>query len=220
MDGQFLEIKKKVSERFSRWAATYDKSPLQNLVFRHSHNMFLREIKPRPRIRLNLLDVGCGTGEFAFRLTGYSNDIQIDGVDISPDMIKIAKSKLYCSNIRFKVGDVENLPYGKETFDIITCSHSFHHYPKQKRAVAEMHRVLKTNGRLMIIDGSRDTALGKIIFGKVIRKLEKNVYHILAKEIKELFQTVGFERVTQKILNPFVPLLFTSGIKGEVASSN
>ena len=134
-------------------------------------------------------------------------------MDISSDMIKVARSKLRSDNIEFKVGDVEELPYENETFDIITCAHSFHHYPDQRKAVSEMHRILKDDGMLMVIDGSRDKVLGKVIFGAIIKKLEKDVYHILAREIRDLFRTVGFCGVAQKTFNPVIPLLLTLGRK-------
>ena len=91
MDSQILGLKERVSDRFSQWAGRYDKSVLQNLVFRHSHDMFVRQINPRPRRSASLLDVGCGTGELVFKLVGYSYSIDAQGVDISSDMIRIAK---------------------------------------------------------------------------------------------------------------------------------
>ena len=61
-----------------------------------------------------------------------------------------------------------------------------------------MHRVLKKDGRLMLIDGSRDTLLGKLIFGIVIKKLEENVCHVLRDELKGLFENVGFTPLERK----------------------
>ncbi len=59
-------------------------------------------------------------------------------------------------------GDSERLPFASGSFDIVTCANSFHHYPRQDRAVAEMRRVLRPGGRLMIIDGYRDGAMGLV----------------------------------------------------------
>ena len=53
-------------------------------------------------------------------------------------------------------GDSERLPFATGSFDFVTCTNSFHHYPRQNRAVVEMHRVLRPGGRLLIIDGYRD----------------------------------------------------------------
>ncbi|MFQ5952794.1 MAG: class I SAM-dependent methyltransferase [Candidatus Omnitrophota bacterium] len=208
------EIKNKTSEKFSEWAEEYDRSLLQGLVFRQSHDMFLSQIKSHPEIdKLRVLDVGCGTGKFISSLLDQSGGIKLDGVDISPDMIKVASSKFEKDNVNFKVGDVENLPYENSMFDIVTCCHSFHHYPDQRKAVSEMYRVLKKTGKLMIVDGCRDGLRGRIIFGLVIKRFEKDVYHILARELQEMFKVTGFKEVFQKVFNPLIPLLFTVGTK-------
>ncbi len=213
MERHHMRIKDDVSNRFSRWAGHYDTSLLQNIVFRNSHRMFAREIDTTSKRRIHLLDVGCGTGELVFKLTGLSYNIKAHGVDISKDMIRIAKSKLRSDVIEFKVGDVEDLPYEDEQFDIITCSHSFHHYPDQRKALKEMHRVLKERGKIMIIDGSRDKFLGKIIFGKIIKRLERDVHHLLARDMTSLLQAVGFTTVMQRTFNRLIPLLFTIATK-------
>jgi len=215
MDNNILGLKQRSLERFNRWSENYDRCFLQHLVFRNSHDMFLREINPNPRVNMNVLDVGCGTGEFIFRLAGYSDNLRLNGLDFSSDMIKTAKAKSSEDRINFKVGDAENLPYEDESFDVITCSNSFHHYPNQKKAVSEMHRVLKKRGRLMIVDGSKETLLGKFIFGIFVENWEEKVYHMLAREIRELFHKTGFRSVMQRGFNRLIPLLFTSGTKNK-----
>lgn len=204
----------KVLERFNRLAGTYDKSFLQGLVFRRSHKRLLREINPDGDGKMRVLDVGCGTGELALKLSAKSQSIEIDGLDLSDKMIDEAKKKSENSGIQFKTGSACSLPYADETFDVVTCAHSFHHYKDQKKAVSEMHRVLKVNGRLMLMDGSRDTFFGKFLFGFIIKKLEKEIYHSPAGELKALFHRSGFYKVVQKIHFP-IPILFTIGTKAK-----
>ena len=111
--------------------------------------------------------------------------------------------------MRFAVGDVEDLPYEDNSFDIITCSHSFHHYPNKEKAVSEMYRFLKPEGRLMIIDGCRDVLFGRIIF-EIVERMERHVYHLLGDEFRDIFRKNGFNNIVQKRFN-FVPLLLTIG---------
>ncbi|NQT06940.1 MAG: methyltransferase domain-containing protein [Candidatus Omnitrophica bacterium] len=205
-----VEIKKRHEERFDRWSKVYDRSVLQMLIFNTSHNMFFKEMAPYIKDGMKVLDIGCGTGKFAYRLCNINKDARIHGIDISGDMIKKAEAKRRDENIEFKVGDVENLPYDSHTFDVITCSNSFHHYPNQKRAVAEMHRVLKEDGKLMIVDGCRDRLLGKVIFG-IVEIVEGDVYHIFENELRNMLMSVGFDKVKQRKFNPMAPLLFTMG---------
>lgn len=204
------EIKHKHRLRFNEWSKSYDRSILQHIVFNTSHNMFFNEMKRFAKDGMRVLDVGCGTGKFAFRLSDFFNNARVDGVDLSDSMIKKAKAKLKDEPINFRIGDVEHLPYDEETFDVITCSHSFHHYPNQLKAVTEMHRVLKHDGRLMIVDGCRDNLLGKIIFD-VVTIVEGHVYHVFEREMRDMLLQAGFDKVMQKRFNPVAPLLFTLG---------
>lgn len=205
-----IEIKNRHSLRFDKWSKGYDRSVLQRIVFNRSHDMFFDEITPFLKKDLKVLDVGCGTGKFAFRLSGIYKGLNIHGVDLSKDMIGKAASKLKSEEIEFKIGDAEELPYESNMFDIITCFNSFHHYPNQRRAVSEMHRVLKDDGKLIIIDGCRDRFLGKIIFG-IVQIAEGDVYHVFERELREMLLSIGFNKVVQKRFNPIAPLLFTLG---------
>ncbi len=206
------KAKKKIAKGyFDRWAHTYDGSILQHIVFRSSHKMLFKEVTSNNNIRarFRILDVGCGTGELAYKLAGHLEESEIHGVDISDTMIEKANAKKNGRDINFKVGDVEELPYEDNTFDVITCSHSFHHYPNKEKAISEMYRVLKSDGRLMIIYGCRDILLGRIIFD-IVGKIEEHVYHFFGHEFRNIFRRSGFSNIVQKKFN-FIPLLLTIG---------
>ncbi len=205
-----MEIKKRHRSYFDKWSKVYDRSLLQHLVFNPSHEVFIGEMRPLLRRGSKILDVGCGTGKFAFKMANHNKQLDVHGVDLSGEMIEKAKEKLTDENITFAVGDVEELPYESGTFDIVTCSHSFHHYPNQDRAVSEMYRVLKDNGTLMIIDGSRDKLVGRVIF-EIVTFIEGHVYHVLQREMRDLLMAAGFGKVRQRHFNPLAPLLLTIG---------
>ena len=75
--------------------------------------------------------------------------------------------------------------------------------------MSELYRVLKPNGRLMIIDGCRDVLLGRIIFD-IVERIEKHVYHLFGHEFREIFKKSGFNNIVQRRFN-FIPLLLTIG---------
>ena len=66
-------------------------------------------------------------------------------------MIKVAKQKKL-DNVVFVQGDCENLPFTSDSFDVITCSMSFHHYPNPESFFKSCNRILRTGGRLIIRD--------------------------------------------------------------------
>ena len=73
------------------------------------------------------------------------------GLDLTPEMIHVAQAK-NLSNTEFLVGDSENLPFDKGTFDAIICSNSFHHYPNPQNFFNSAYRVLRKGGRLILRD--------------------------------------------------------------------
>jgi SAM-dependent methyltransferase len=108
-------------------------------------------------------------------------------------------------------GDSERLPFQNHAFDVVTCSHSFHHYPNQAHVVAEMYRVLRPDGRLMIIDGDRDRLWGWLIFDVVVTWVEGAVHHCSGRRFRHLFRTAGFRRIEQHPRRGLAPFLLTIG---------
>lgn len=94
-----------------------------------------------------LLDVGCGTGPMIELLLKEFPDKSYTGIDLTPRMIEVAQEKKL-DHSRFLVGDSENLPFEKDTFDAVICTNSFHHYPNPQAFINEASRVLKDGGSL------------------------------------------------------------------------
>ena len=97
-----------------------------------------------------LLDVGCGTG-FLIDLLAKQHPARSTGLDLSPEMIRMAKGKRI-EGAQFVVGTADRLPFPDAGFDIVTCSQSFHHYPYPEKAMAEALRVLKPGGLYILSD--------------------------------------------------------------------
>jgi len=113
----------------------------------------LAQIKPGEKV----LDVGCGTGDLtleAKKLAGLTGEVY--GIDASPSMIKQAqqKSARTVIDVNFQIGLVEKIDFPENQFDVVLSSLMMHHLPDDlKRAgLAEIYRVLKPGGRLLIVD--------------------------------------------------------------------
>ena len=109
-------------------------------------------------------------------------------------------------------GDSERLPFDDGTFDVVTCANSFHHYPHQQQAVAEMHRVLRPGGRLMLIDGYRDGLWGRFIYDGCVATIEGGVHHCSRAQMRELFDAAGFLKTDQIVHRGPAPFLLTEGV--------
>ncbi len=109
-------------------------------------------------------------------------------------------------------GDSERLPFPAGAFDVVTCANSFHHYPHQDRAVAEMYRVLKPGGRLFLVDGCRDGLWGWFIYDVCVAGVEGDVLHASARRVRNLFGRAGFVETSQKVYHGLAPFLLTEGV--------
>ncbi|MCR5771395.1 MAG: methyltransferase domain-containing protein [Butyrivibrio sp.] len=99
----------------------------------------------------DLLDCGCGTGPMISILHEKDPNKHYTGLDITPRMIEVGKSK-HLSNTEFIVGDCENLPFEDNSFDVVICTNSFHHYPNPQKFFDSVQRVLRPGGRLVLQD--------------------------------------------------------------------
>ena len=89
------------------------------------------------------LDVGCGTGELA--AAAVSRGAAAEGLDFAATMVEKASEKY--SQIAFREGDAEQLPYAEASFDAVVCSFGLLHMSNPDRALQEARRVLKPSGR-------------------------------------------------------------------------
>ncbi len=80
---------------------------------------------------------------------------QVTCLDMTAAMLAVGKEEARKQgfwNIDFVEGDAENLPFSEEGFDLVISRLAFHHFPDPRRCFSEMARVLKTNGKLIVID--------------------------------------------------------------------
>jgi len=115
--------------------------------YEHYQEYLLRQI---PSHCENVLEIGCGTGDFS-RLLAKRAD-RIWAVDLSPKMIEVAreKSRNY-PNINYSVADALEMEFSPEQFDCIVSIATLHHMPMEK-IVLRVKQALKVNGTLLVLD--------------------------------------------------------------------
>lgn len=96
-------------------------------------------------------DLGCGTGQVSAALAPFV--ARIVAVDASPAMLQAARKRLgRFDNIDLRRGDLEALPIDDARLDAATLMLVLHHLPEPERALADVARVLKPGGRVVIVD--------------------------------------------------------------------
>ncbi len=139
----------------------------------------------------------------------------IVGVDLVAGMLTRGNERWarYADRVVPVQGDSERLPFATGSFDVVTCANSFHHYPHQDRAVAEMHRVLRPGGRLMLVDGYRDAPWGWFIYDVCVAGVEGDVHHASRRRFRELFALAGFSELLQTVHRGPAPYVLNEAVK-------
>jgi demethylmenaquinone methyltransferase/2-methoxy-6-polyprenyl-1,4-benzoquinol methylase/phosphoethanolamine N-methyltransferase len=159
-----------------RWAPFYD-SVVDVLTLGHTRR--LRNVTIDAAlldVGESVLDVGCGTGGVTIPAAERVGPRGLAaGIDPSPEMIAVARSKADRLNLKvdFRIGVIESLPYPDGSFDAVTSSLMMHHLTPelQVKGIAEIYRVLKPGGRLLIADTTIPRGFFlKRVFGLIARR--------------------------------------------------
>ena len=103
--------------------------------------------------RLTIVDLGAGEGTLSQLLAQRAR--KVIAVDNSPKMVefgsKLAK-KHGMKNLEYRLGDIEDPPIARNSVDLAILSQALHHAIKPERAIKSTHRILKKNGRIVVLD--------------------------------------------------------------------
>ena len=137
-----------------------------------------------------VLDVGCGGGKTVGKLAKLAPKGKVFGIDYSPDMAKFSKKinkKLIAQNrVEIIEASVEKMAFKDDFFDLVTACETYYFWNKFSDALAEIRRVLKPSGKLLLVNELRYGATS----AKVIK--ETHVKLIPLEQIRRDLKSVGF----------------------------
>lgn len=228
--------KEQVAEMFNNISGTYDflnhfLSLGIDIIWRRKAIKELTAIQPKM-----MLDVATGTGDFAFESISILKPNKIIGVDISEGMLAVADKKIKERQLgdvfSVQLGDSEGLNFENDTFDAITVAFGVRNYENLEKGLADMLRVLKPNGKIVILEFSKPRKFPikqgyhfyfKYVtpfFGRLFSK-DKKAYTYLPESVAafpdgatftELMEKVGYKNTKHRPLTFGISAIYT-GIK-------
>lgn len=140
----------------------------------------------------DLLDAWCGPATIIQLLSEKFPNKHYVGIDLTPKMIEVAKNKKI-KNAEFIVWDCENLPFDENSFDIIICSQSLHHYPNPQDFFNSVKNTLRPWGKMVL----RDMSLGKWL-GRFVNYVELPILNLFWFWDVKIYDKKSIQKMCQK----------------------
>lgn len=228
-----LEHARAVREMFSGIAGKYDflnhfLSVNIDKRWRRKVSAKLKDVLENPNALV--LDVACGTGDLSLELKTAGN-AKVIGTDFCRPMLEIAKDKTAKENeaITYIEGDGMNLAFESNTFDAVTIAFGLRNFSNWHDGLIELHRVLKSNGKLAILEFSVPIVPGfrqmfQFYFSHVLPRIggavsgSRGAYEYLPdsvsrfpdqKKLAEMMREIGFKEVEYKNLTGGIAAIHT-----------
>lgn len=215
-----LSKKEQVAQMFNQIAPRYD-------FLNHFLSLGIDRSWRRKALRMlaqdhpeKLLDIATGTGDLAIMAARMLRPEHITGIDISRSMLALGEKKVEAAGladvIDLQVGDSEALPFGESTFDAVTSAFGVRNFEHLEQGLAEMFRILRPGGKMIILEFSNPTVFPfKQFFNLYFRYItpyigkwiarSKEAYSYLPESVKEfpqgqamidILKQTGFQQAT------------------------
>lgn len=195
-------------------------------IWRKKAIRLLQEIQPK-----SVLDIATGTGDFAIAALKLKPE-EVIGVDISQGMLDVGIEKMKRKGvddiISMQLGDSEKLPFEDQRFDALTVGFGVRNYENLEQGLSDMLRVLKTDGRAIILEFSKPRKFPvkqtfgfyskRVIpfLGKTISK-DKRAYEYLPESVAafpegqdflEIMKKVGYKNVDSQMVSGGIATIY------------
>jgi len=187
-----------VGRAYRSFAPLYD--AVYGAVLEPGRRAAIREMDLQPGARV--LEVGVGTG---LALSAYPEGAHITGVDISSEMLERARKRIAVTGLAdvvdLRVMDARTLDYPDATFDAVVAMYVVSVTPEPERVIAEMRRVCRPDGQLVIVNHFRTTSRAVRVTEKLLRPLHRMVNYSAELDYDEFVQRTGLEVIRSSRAN-------------------
>lgn len=156
--------KKDIGSLFDRIAGRYDflNHLLSLNIDKRWRRKAIKAVVEKQPVGGQCLDVAIGTADLAIELArqleSRNASFEITGIDLSAEMMNIGEEKVkkggWQGRINFMQASALDMPFEDQRFDVVTCAYGVRNFSDLDKGLAEMQRVLKTGGQLMILEFS------------------------------------------------------------------
>lgn len=189
----------KIKTMFNEISVYYDK--VNNIISFGTHYLIkyfcVKELDIKPRTMV--LDLCCGTGDFTKLINKVYPRAKVIGLDFSQNMLKLAKEK----NPKgvFLQADCTAIPFSEKEFQYVTAGFGLRNIENRTQTIAEIYRILETDGKFLHLDFGNHNKLSKIfdIFVILLCKIFKNN----AKNYEYLLQSKADFPTPEKLIQEF-----------------
>lgn len=227
-----MQDKKNIGHLFDGIAGTYDM--LNHLLSLNIDKSWRKKTVKMLTPCENLLDVAIGTADLSLEIMKQKKAAQIQGLDVSQEMMRIGEEKVRKARlegkVKFQLGSALEMPYEDSSYDAVTCAYGVRNFPDADKGLEEFYRVMKTGGQLAILEFSYPT--NKVIrwgydlffshvlpiIGRIISK-DKGAYAYLNESVKNFMwgeemcdhiKAVGFKDVKFRTLTFGITTIYTA----------
>lgn len=142
----------------------------------------------------HVLDLACGTGRLAALLRRAHPALRVTGVDISPDMLRVARQRLpQDEHTTWHLGALETVELTPGSFDLVTCSNAFHLMPDQSGVLARMVHLARSGGAIAVVDWCREypQIAALQLLAPLLDRQHRNI--LTRAQLKALLEGAGLE---------------------------
>jgi ubiquinone/menaquinone biosynthesis C-methylase UbiE len=190
--------KETVQKQFTNTADAFAK-----FAVRDSPEVLAEKVEfAKPQPHEFVLDVACGPGAFVLAIAPRVRFVS--GIDLTPEMLRQARqfqAEKQILNVAFACADADHIPFPDASFDLVSCQHAFHHITKPELVLMEMIRVVKPQGRLLILDPLAPESDPKFeLFNRIERLRDpSHTFSLRLTTFLSMFEEHGLEVMRQSL---------------------
>lgn len=145
----------------------------------------------------HVLDVGCGGGKMVERLCKMVGNGKVFGIDYSVLCVEksenLNQKNILCGKAKIMHSTVSDLPFDDNSFDVVTGVETYYFWPDKLNDLKEISRVLKPNGKLLLVFEMLKTDEDPFKWEKIEKKL--NIEAVSEEDIAEMLEKAGYKNI-------------------------